>query len=756
MFQAKVPSSNLGLNALSGADGPKGGAEAISRLIAAVRRQAIIGAVCTVAGLAIGAVYVLIAVPLYTATASVMLDPDQLRVGQGSAAGGESTAPDTVIESQLEVFRSEKVLLAVVRQLNLAADPAFASPPESVPRAIWTFLKGVFGLRSSGGGKPPNGAAGISSQELAALGELSGNLKVTRVGRSAVLEVAYTARDPVRAAEIANELVNAYIREQLDVHVQAARNAADWIKKHTDELRQLAAKADITAQKFRAEHNLVATKGTLISEQQLNDIASQLVSDRAATEQAKARYLRLKNIIETHQTHAAVTESLSNPVINDLRTKYLDYAKRVSELERKVGSDHVAVLNMKNTMDELSNLLFQELRPVLESYRNDYEVAAEREKATAENLERQRAIAIATNDIQVQLQQLEQEAASYRTLYESNLKNYRELIQQESYPITEARLIARANASFTPSHPRKSFTLAISLALGAFVGLGIGILREMMDRVFRTTDQVRNELGATALGLLPLVGGQSSRRNGGQCVSSALRYALDQPFSAFAETLRSAKVAADAALQERSPKIIGFVSLLPKEGKSTVAMNFASLLAAQGESTLLIDADTRNPGLTRAIGGKRSQGSRGEPPPPLATLLQSDPRSGLQLLPCHYSEDDPRAAEGLSPAVLQAFLKGADRSFEYVVIDLPPIGPVVNARSLAPVVDAFILVVEWGATSRGAVRSILEKERAISDKLLGVLLNKVKMSAFQSYEHFDSDGYYIHEYRKYFKSRPRS
>jgi succinoglycan biosynthesis transport protein ExoP len=392
----------------------------------------------------------------------------------------------------------------------------------------------------------------------------------------------------------------------------------------------------------------------------------------------------------------------------------------------------------------------------LESYRNEYEVAAAREKATAENLERQRSVAIATNDVEVRLQQLEQEAASYRALYESDLKNYRDLMQQETFPISEARLIVRATAPSAPSHPRKSLALFISVALGAMVGAGIGVAREAMDRVFRTPEQVRGELGATALGLLPLVRGHSLAKNPRQGATPVWRYALDEPFSAFAETLRSAKVAADAALFDRAQKVIGFVSLLPKEGKSTVAMNFASLLAAQGASTVLIDADTRNPGLTRAIGHKRVTSSLGELIPPSATLLHCDSQSGLQLLPCLYTEDDPRAAEGLSPVLLQALLKGTGRSFDYVVVDLPPIGPVVNARSLAPAIDAFILVVEWGATSRGAVRSILEKERAISDRLIGVILNKVKMNAFLSYEHFDSDGYYVHQYRKYFKSREGS
>jgi polysaccharide biosynthesis transport protein len=723
---------------------------AAARLIAAVRRQALVAAGCMAAGLIVGTIYLLTATPLYTATATLILDPGQVRVARDSPAGAEAAVPDSnMIDSQIEVLHSEKVGLAVIKQLNLTKDPVF-SPAPSQRWAIWEVIKAAIGL---GAAKPENGAGAVSAKQLAALQQLNQNLKIIRPSRTFVLEVSYTSPDPAHAAEIANEVVKAYISDQMDVRVQAARGAADWLRKQTDELRQLASKADIAAQKFRAEHNLVATKGTLISEQQLNETAAQLVADRAATAQAKARYLRLKNIIDTHQTEAAVAESLSNTVISDLRTKYLDYSKRKAELERRLGPDHVAVTNLKNMMSELSSLLFQELGRVAESYRNEYEVAAAREKATAESLERQQAVEIQTNEAEVQLRQLEQEAESYRALYENNLKNYRDITQQESFPITEARLITRASVPIAPSHPSKLITIAISLGLGALIGLGLGVVREVMDRVFRTPGQVREELGAEALGLLPLVRPHPSPPGRWKDLTAVWRHALDEPFSAFAETLRSAKVAVDVALQERPQKVVGFVSLLPKEGKSTVAMNFARMVAAQGARTLLIDADMRNPALTRAIGFKRAKSTRGESfIPPLALLLQSEPGTSLRILPCFYTQDDPRSAEGLSPQTLQALLRSSDQPFDYVVVDLPPVGPIVGARALAPVIDGFILVVEWGATARGAVRSMLEKEPAISDKLLGVLLNKVNMKKVQRYEHLDSDGYYVQEYQNYFKS----
>jgi polysaccharide biosynthesis transport protein len=157
------------------------------------------------------------------------------------------------------------------------------------------------------------------------------------------------------------------------------------------------------------------------------------------------------------------------------------------------------------------------------------------------------------------------------------------------------------------------------------------------------------------------------------------------------------------------------------------------------------------------IGCERRQGSHSKSsPPPSAGLLRMEPESRLQILPCIFAADDPRVAEGLSSATLHSLLQSSNQSFDYIVIDLPPIGPVVNARSMAPAIDSFIFVVEWGTTSRGAVRAALATEHLIKEKLLGVILNKVDMKKLKAYEHFDSDGYYHQHYENYYDRARRA
>ena len=726
-------------------------ADNISRLISAVRRQAKLFLAFCLAGLAVGTLFIVTATPLYTASATIILDSRQARALHDVSTLSDASPYDTaeIFESQIEVLRSEKISLAVVNNLKLSSDdPAFTKPNQidKIWASIMAKLKEVIGAAD-----PPNDADQDLKRKLKILKTLNGNLYVSRVGHSFVLQVDYTSPSPSRAADIANAYTNAYMLEQLRAGAEAARRAQNWLQQRTEELRLLAVDADLAAQKFKANHNLLATKGALVSEQQLNEMTSQLVTQLSVTAEAKARYLRIQNIIDTHQTDSAVTESLANPVINELRTKYLDASKRMMELERKVGPAHITVTDLKKTMEDFKRQLFQELGRIAETYRSDYEVAAEREKALAEYLTRQQTIAVTANDAQVQLRQLEQKAESYKTLYQTFLLRYQESAQQENFPLTDARVISAASPPLAPSRPRKPLVLGISLALGILAGVGITTLREFTDYVFRTPGQVSAELGVDVLGMLPNVPPASLPKHVLNNVAPMMRYAIDNPFSAFAETLRSTRVAADQALRDRSPKIIGLVSLLPNEGKSTVAKNFASLLALEGAKTLLIDADTRNPILTHAIGCERRQAlqSKSSALPPLAELLRYEPESSLQILPCIYAKDDPRTAGGLRCATFHALLHSSDRSYDYIVLDLPPIGPLVSARDMASAIDGFIFVVEWGTTSRGAVRAALARERLISDKLLGVILNKVDMKKLIIYEHFGSDGYYHQHYENY-------
>ncbi|RUX51184.1 polysaccharide biosynthesis tyrosine autokinase, partial [Mesorhizobium sp. M4A.F.Ca.ET.050.02.1.1] len=239
-----------------------------------------------------------------------------------------------------------------------------------------------------------------------------------------------------------------------------------------------------------------------------------------------------------------------------------------------------------------------------------------------------------------------------------------------------------------------------------------------------------------------------------------MRVSIDAPASMFAETLRNAKIAFDVVMEGQSSRVIGVISLLPGEGKSTVAANLAGLLAANGARTLLIDGDLRNPGLSRSLGMETEQGLMeavvsGQT---WQSVGKVDRQTKLAIIPAVLRGQFSHTSELLSSAGMRRFIDNAKETFEYIVVDLPPLGPVVDAKAFAPLVDGFVLVTEWGRTPRAMVRSMLESEPYVANKIIGAVLNKVDLKRLAKYGSLGGSEKFFDRYSTYYleKSEART
>ena len=181
------------------------------------------------------------------------------------------------------------------------------------------------------------------------------------------------------------------------------------------------------------------------------------------------------------------------------------------------------------------------------------------------------------------LRQLESATKTCRSQYDSLLQKYTETQQQQSFPVTEARMITAAESGFKSS-PVTGRVLSVAILGGLLLGAGIGRLREFWYRVFRTNKQVEAILGKDSIALLPrLPKTKKPRREqptGSQSDDPRMVArghdlswtVIEAPFSRYAEEVRSIKLAIDVNRGVETNKIVGFTSSMPEEGKSTTSM----------------------------------------------------------------------------------------------------------------------------------------------------------------------------------------
>jgi succinoglycan biosynthesis transport protein ExoP len=707
--------------------------------------------------IALGAAYVFITPPTYTARATMLIERGKVQSQLGGMAR-EVPLDTQEVESHIQLLKSEAVARAVINKLNLAHDSEFVGPPVGIGGLVNDLLsKFLGGDDSSGRSAAPQGSD--ADPQGAALATLTNRVTINRIGGS-VIEIEFKSLNADRSADIANAFADCYVEDQLNSRYLAARQAVGWLQDRIRELGDQSSLADETVVQFKAKNNIVAAGGRLMNDQQLAELNTQLGLAREKTAEARARLDRIETIIRTdrpdsQQLGGTVSDTLNNQVIVKLRSQYLELSAREADLARRLGKDHLAVTNLDRQIVATRASIADELRRIAETYKSEYEIAkgrqAEIEKIVAEAVAKSQEASQAL----IELRQLENAAETFRSMHKSALQRNTELVQQESFPGTEARLITRASAPTSKSSPKTVIIMLASALGGMMLGLGVGVLRASLDNVFRTSVQVEGILQANCIALAPMVSPakQSGRppRSGARTMqqSDVVWEVVDRPLSRFAEAMRSIKSASD--LSGESIKVLGFTSALSGEGKSTIAGAY-SLLAAQMRSrAILVDCDLRNPALSAAlapgaehgilevIAGKKS----------LEDALWRDSKSNLCFLPGATKSRVAHSSEILASASLRTFFADLRQNYDYVIVDLPPLAPIVDVRSTAGLVDSYVFVIEWARTKVDVAEFALIKAPMVRDKLLGVVLNKVDFKMLRRYEGHRSDYYSDKLYAQY-------
>jgi polysaccharide biosynthesis transport protein len=387
---------------------------------------------------------------------------------------------------------------------------------------------------------------------------------------------------------------------------------------------------------------------------------------------------------------------------------------------------------------------------------------------------------------------LESNAQTYRALYDNFLQRYMESVQQQSFPITEARVISSATRPLGKSSPKSMLLIGLATMVGLAFGVVAGAWRDFADRVFRTANQVEAALDADCIALIPMLDddalkeeitdvGRALQLNdqrrksnlpapaqGREAAKAAdLRMLptgnptitpvpgpysaiIDAPFSAFTEAIRSIKVAVDLSPTVTGGRIIGFTSSVPNEGKSSIAASVARLAAHTGARTLLVDCDLRNPSLSRLLAPKAKSGllevARGQSP--IESAIWVDPASNLRFLPAAMKARLAHSSEVLAAAQTRKLFDGLRSSYDYIILDFAPLAPIVDVRASTSLVDSYIYVVAWGKTRVDFVNHALHSARGVYERLLGVVLNKVDLRSLGRYDGHGS--YYHHDsYQRY-------
>src|SRR6266702_943662 len=587
--------------------------QTVSSAVALVGRQYPLMIFTLLVCISLAGVYLLTTPKKYTGTAELIIDTRKVPgLQQQSQSSNDMPVDSGMVDSQVEILKSETIALAVIKDLRLVDKPEFNGSEGGLLSSLSGLVMSIFSDNQGSDYATLRGALGV----------LQSQLTIKRLAQSYVIEISYQSLSPELSAAIANAVAESYIVDSLESKYQASRRAAVWLQDRLKELRAQASSAERAVVDYKAKNNIVDAGGRLLTEQQLAEINSALTDARAKRAEAQAKLERITSILNADDNDsrvilndlATVTDTMANPVITKLRQTYLDYSARAADWSNRYGPTHLAVVNLRNQMREIRHSLIDELRRTAEAYKSDLEIAKAREESSQKSLSETIAVSNDTSQAQIVLRELESNSQSARALSDNFLQLYMVSVQQQSFPITEARVITQASELSAPKTSPKTLLILLAGIVGGciFAGL-VAIFLEMLDRLFRTVHQVERLLQTNCLASIPVVelGGAGSGTNrylreiksrwpfAGSASSpvgvksldngpnsaaarnidpdvtqlpksrreqllpvrkTVARFVIDSPFSRFAEAFRSIKLAADLSNFGSPNTVVGITS----------------------------------------------------------------------------------------------------------------------------------------------------------------------------------------------------
>jgi capsular exopolysaccharide synthesis family protein len=329
---------------------------------------------------------------------------------------------------------------------------------------------------------------------------------------------------------------------------------------------------------------------------------------------------------------------------------------------------------------------------------------------------------------------------AYRQIYESYFQALTNAVEQQSFQGSNARIITPAAIPPDRSHPRSKLIMILGIFAGLLIGIAIALLRKNMDNSVRSTKQIRNAIGLDCLARIPRVTTSFSLRRtmtslapkDGPAQRHALfNHVMRTPFSQFAGAVTALKTAIVKAGRQDGIQTLGITSALPDEGKSTLSANLAAAFVLSSHKTIIVDADIHRSMASRTLAPYAKQGLfevlRGARTLSQCIVVGEDKRPDI--LPVVPNEHTPDSYTWMNSDQMRELLETLKESYHYIIVDLPPLTPVAEGLTMSSMLDAVLLVVEWGRTPQDLVADVTYGLNLADANVLGVALTKVDQGA---------------------------
>jgi succinoglycan biosynthesis transport protein ExoP len=698
------------------------------------------------------AIFSFTAVRLYRATATIMIDEpssNMLNVQDILSSGGlyGSDYLGTYFNTQLKLLTSRSLAERVAKKMNFPSRPEFQAAARPRPNPLrgikdLVTLRWLFASKKSAapGEQPQYKPSPYSAYAFTVLGGLS----VSPVEETRLVDVGYTSRHPVLAADVVNALVEEFISYSIETRYEATQQASEFLTEEIAKLRDDLGAKERDLQRYGEEKKLLfLNKDESSVVTKFADVSSALTEAQVDRIKKESMFRELKGLsVDT------LPQFIDNSLIQGLKTSYTQTKNEYDERIKVFKPDYPEIVKLKARLDSMKSELESEIRKAVDASEADFRAAQKKEGSLQSMLETQRTEVSKTDSNAILYNSLRIEVDNMRNLLSSLTAKQNETLVSArlgGLRTSNIKIIDRALVPGGPFTPNTRRNLLMALLVGLIGGLGLVFFAEYMDNTVKGPEEAEKLTGLPSLGIIPFLepAGAKKRADAYGTYSYGAENApaaettpevsdielinhLYPKFS-ISEDYRTVRTSILFSNAERQPKTICFTSTMPQEGKTATVANMAVSFAQLEGKVLLVDCDLRKPRLHKVFKVRNLVGLSGclTGKVTFDDAVQKTAIENIWILPS--GPHPPNPAELLNSRRMKDLLALVRDRFDFVLLDTPPVLAVIDPVIISSLADCTVIVIRAGKTTRKPlVRAVEDIRRAKAD-IVGVIFNEVRL-----------------------------
>jgi polysaccharide biosynthesis transport protein len=684
---------------------------------------------------------------LYTGVSTIMIERESPPILSQQSERNDSDGA-SFYRTQYGILQSRSLAAAVIHELKLSKNPAFATPVRKRAQPRGTLLTWFLPSAKAYNSNHAKGKPELYGIDPRLIDSYLKTLTIRPELDTRLVTVGFTSPDPALAGQVANAHVQAYINKSYELRNQNSEVERRYLQGELVGLEKHLESSESALNGYRRQRGIV----TLSEDGKDQTVAQRLTSLTSGLVAAEEARIDLGARVEALGEHGfdSAPEVIRSRLIQNLKIEAARIDGKYANLANQFTPDYPPVAQLKAQVRNVHARLQSEIQRVVAGLRAKYRAAQDRENQLKAAVEKERSRILALKDASLQDAVLAREVETNRALYKNVLERIKVLGVASHALTTNVSVVDAAETPLTASSPKTLLSLVLTGFLALLVGVGLAFLADDFNHGIKDASDVHNYLGLQNLatvgrfseldGSTPLrelltighnidEGDPRPQLNRETAISAPL---LHDSRSLATEAYRAVRTSIMLVHGPRRPKTILFTSSVVAEGKSVTAVNTAVAFGKLAERVLLIDSDLRRPrchhllgvnagpGLTEFLTGSDE----------LDHFIQPTLAKNVFLLSAGGQSADP--TELLGSKRMRELLARARSDYDYVLIDSPPILPVSDSVILSPLIDGVVMII-GDRTPRQAVRDACSRLLESGAAIIGAILNNVDLKSRPHY-----------------------